>query len=312
MSSEAVNLNTICNFLSTKLYPIPKNVIKDIFYYDSGDDVRILNVKTVYDIIRQLIIRGFGYGSGKDRPQSANVKDVCSVNTLKQIYDYLMENKSWNIIDNTTDMVYGKNMYALHSSSFSGTLFGGGGGSGAGAAANSNQKNGSATARGGNGATGGNSTITKNGGNVATANGAGGGGGASATSNNNGWKTASGSAGSSSGGKQFTVSYNTGDYIKINIGYGGGGGASANVTNGNSTGGNGNGSNGGSGWTNGGAGGVVSAGTKVGNYTKGGGSQVGDYMGAGGAGTGSDSYPGSGGNSGGFKADSKTVYFNIV
>lgn len=290
MSSYAVNVNSVLTYIASKT-GLPIDIVRSWYPNESANRIKVLNIRSAYNILNRM--RKIGFGTEVTMPSSANSSNVCSINTLKSIYDYVMEGRTWNITTNFNDMIYDMNYLALTPMSFQLNIVGGGGGS-AGAIAGYSAKNSPHDVYGGGGANGGDTHVLVQGKIVYTALGGKGGydnTSASTTQNyvranaNDNWIYDKDFAGSNGESKIADISLGIGDLFRVVAGSGGGGGGGtqgirAEVSQGQLT-NTGNGANGGESVS------IGDAGNPTGTITGGSaGGKIGSTAGQGGAASG--------------------------
>lgn len=241
MSSQIVNVNSVLNALASVI-GLPLDIVRGWFPNESTQRSKALNVRSVANIFKQVLLIGFGVSvpnpidtlvaNGNITQDEGNKRNssACSVNTCKELYATMMSGKTWNLKTSASELQYGHWYMPLTNTSITGSICGGeGGGSGSVYGADTFD------VTSGNGADGGNTYIllkTNTGLTVkATATGSAGGAGVQVT----GGKSA-GALNGNAGGIASEVAYN----VSVNVtdgaigffpGYGGGGSAGVRSPN---------------------------------------------------------------------------------
>lgn len=132
MASQAVNVNTVLNFIATKI-GISIDIVRSWFPNEASNRNKLLNIGSVIKILSRMTDIGFGDSTPSTGSLSSSDKRACSYNTLEALYNRVMGTKIWNLITNIKDLKYGHFYSTLNGDvEISGSIKGGdGGGSGA-------------------------------------------------------------------------------------------------------------------------------------------------------------------------------------
>ena len=221
MASQAVNVNSVLNYIATQS-GLPIDIVRNWFPNEPSKRSFLLNIQSAYNIINKVL--EIGFGTTKSIPLSAQSQQSCSVNTLKSIYSYIFSGKTWNVQTSYGSLKYGSTCYVLNDQSVSALIVGGSGG-GSGGLKDNFDGSGSLTIPAG--ASGARSSIYVNG--TLQAQASGGTGGAGQTSSKGGRAGTAGFSGSSGERKTVSLTFKAGDAIVCYNGYGGGGSGGGSI-----------------------------------------------------------------------------------